>query len=132
MVFDSAIAEIIPFMKRMGYRKNRNNFVKRTNEVALAVSFQKSVYGCVWFLYFGATALSILDVNSFSAPNYPVVYRFEGLSLNRDQIEYAVRLWEEKYGTFEKLVISAVENKLPRTSNASFVGELCSQAWRYM
>ncbi len=79
-----------------------------------------------WYLWFGVTVPQINDIDSFQAANYPIRTRLEGWKLTIDQIQYAVKLWEEKYGSVPKLARAAVENKIPCQSEISFIRHLTS------
>lgn len=119
--------EIASFMKENDYKKRGLGWKKHCNDVSLTVTMEKSLWDQdTWYLWFGVTVPQINDIDSFQAANYPIRTRLEGWKLTIDQIKYAVKLWEEKYGSVPKLARAAVENKIPRQSEISFIRHLTS------
>ena len=114
--------EIAAYMKKNGYRKRGLGWKKHCADVSLAISMEKSLWDQnTWYLWFGVTVPQINDTDSFQAANYPIRARLDGWKLTIDQIKYAVKLWEDKYGTVPKLARAAVENKLPVLSEISII-----------
>lgn len=127
------IEHMTSFLKERGYKKRTQNWRKDCEEVSLAFSIQSSQYDReTFYLCFGVTVSVAYAVNGFNATTFPIQERIDGDKVTFKQAEYAIELWERKYGTLEKLVAAAVENTLPLFSNKLLVSFLRSEAWRIL
>lgn len=127
MELSKVLPDMAIYMKENDYKKRNNSWRKELNDVAISVSIQKSRWSTQeWYICFGVTALSIREVNSFSATSYPIQDRLDGWKLTMEQVKFAVELWERKYGSIDKLIVAATENKLPVQSDLIVVRRLTS------
>ena len=53
------------------------------------------------------------ETQSYNATSFNIQDRIDGNRVTIDQAKYAVKLWEEKYGTIEKLRVAAIEDRMP-------------------
>lgn len=112
------INEMTGYLKQIGYKKRGQNWRKVQEGIAIAFTIQNSQYDhCTFYLCFGVNIQSVDETKSFNAASFHIQDRINGSKVSIDQVKYAVKLWEEKYGTLEKLKIAAIENRLPVFSN---------------
>ena len=108
------IAEMTEYMKQNGYKKRRQNWRKDKGEIAIAFTIHNSQYdNNMFYLCFGVNIQSVNETQSYNATSFNIQDRIDGNRVTIDQAKYAVKLWEEKYGTIEKLRVAAIEDRMP-------------------
>lgn len=121
------ITEMTGYLKQIGYKKCGQNWRKDNESIAIAFKIQNSQYDRnMFYLCFGVHVQPVDETKSFNAASFHIQDRIDGSKVNIDQVKYAVKLWEEKYGTLEKLKIAAIENRLPLFSDRRVISYLTS------
>ena len=121
------INEMTGYLKQIGYKKRGQNWRKDKKSIAIAFTIQNSQYDHnTFYLCFGVNVQSVDETKSFNAASFHIQDRIDRSKVNIDQAKYAVELWEEKYGTLEKLRVAAIENRLPLFSDRRAISYLTS------
>lgn len=121
------ITEMTGYLKQIGYKKRGQNWRKDNESIAIAFTIQNSQYDRnMFYLCFGVNVQPVDETKSFNAASFHIQDRIDGSKVTIDQVKYAVKLWEEKYGTPEKLKIATIENRLPLFSDRRAISYLTS------
>ena len=123
---DTLVTELMPRMKKLGYRKNRTNWYKEKDKLSVVFAIQKSQYDAdSWWYEYGICVHDIALRKPITISACQIAYRVEN-KLTAEGIINLLESWESRYGQLRQLQICAIQGKLPGIVKQSAIRYLTS------
>jgi hypothetical protein len=110
------IKQLIPEMKKKGYKKKNNNWMLKHDDLSFILNIQSSFYSDDYYINLG------ISINKLSNTNFPPInecHIWERLKVEITEISLLCKIldkWIEWYSDINTLRKKAIENKLPITT----------------
>ena len=110
------ITQLIPLLKKRGYKKYRTTWVKMNGEITIVFNIQKSQYsGDIWYYNYGIGFKRFYGKPITSISRCDIIYRLgkNGNEISASTAVAVLDTWEKYYGSLDKLRVQAIEDKIP-------------------
>ena len=133
MITLDEILETLPqLLKKEGYRKQRLNWFRREQNLTFLFTIQRSCYSKEQWYYCFGVAINALHPEAVRSAHYgDLMERFDcviaGKMPDAEDILRILKLWEQRFGTMERLKNAAIHGNLPWNTTVAAKSFLMSQ-----